>query len=63
MKNLQKLKFLGLFVNFCVKLKLIFLSETGTYPIEKPTAKRIQLLLNRFRVWIHENVEVVSKVA
>ena len=62
MKNLHKLEFLGLFDNFCVKLKL-FLSETGTYPIEKPTGERIQLLLNRFRVLIHEKVEVFTKVA
>ena len=54
MKNLQKLEFLGLFYNFCVELKLNFLSETGTYPIKKPTGERLQLLLNRFRVLIHE---------
>ena len=54
MKNLHKLKFLGLFDNFSVKLKLNFLSETGTYHIKKPTRERLQLLLNRFRVLIHE---------
>ena len=63
MKNLHKLEFLGLFDNFCVKLKLKFLSETGTYPIKKPIGERLQLLLNRFRVLIHENVEVFTKVA
>ena len=63
MKNLHKLEFLGLFNNFCVKLKLNFSSETGTYPIQKPTGERLQLLLNRFRVLIHEKVEVFTKVA
>ena len=63
MKNLHKMKFLGLFDNFCVKLKLNFLSETGTYPIKKPTGERFQLLLNCFRVLIHEKVEVFTKVA
>ena len=63
MKNLHKLEFLELFDNFCVKLKLNFLSETGTYPIKKPTGEHLQLLLNRFRVLIHENFEVFTKVA
>ena len=63
MKNLHKLEFLGLFDNFCVNLKLNFLSETGTYPIKKPTRERLQLLLNRFRVLIHEKVEDFTKVA
>ena len=63
MKNLHKLEFLGLFDNFCVKLKLIFLSETGTYPIKKPAEERFQLLLNRFRVFIRVKVEVFIKVA
>ena len=63
MKNLHKLDFLGLFDNFCVKLKPNFLSETGTYTIKKPTGERLQLLLNRFRVFIHEKVEVFTKVA
>ena len=62
MKNLHKLEFLGLFDNFWVKLKLNFVSETGTYPIKKPTGERLQLLLNRFRVWIHEKVEVFEKL-
>ena len=63
MKNLHKLKFLGLLDNFCVKLKLNFLSETGRYPIKKPTGEHLQLLVNRFRVLIHEKVEVFTKVA
>ena len=63
MKNLHKLKFLGLFDNFCVKLKLNFLSGTGTYPIKKPTGERPQLLLNRFRILIHEKNEVFTKLA
>ena len=63
MKNLHKLEFLGLFDIFCVKLKHHFLSETGTYPIKKPTGERLQLLLNRFKVLIHEKVEVFTKVA
>ena len=66
MKNLHKLDFLGLFDNFCVKLKLeflSFLSETRTYPIKKPTGERLQLFLNRFRVLIQEKVEVFTKVA
>ena len=63
MKNLHKLEFLGLFDKFCVKLKLNFSSETGTYPIKKPIGERFQLLLNRFRVLIHEKVEVLTKVA
>ena len=63
MKNLHKLEFLGLFDKFCVKLKLNFLSETGTYPIKKPTRERLQLLLNRFRNLIHEKIEVFTKVA
>ena len=63
MKNLHKLEFLGLFDNFCVKLKLNSLSETGTYPIKKLTGERLQLLLNRFRVLIHEKVEIFTKVA
>ena len=63
MKNLHKLEFLGLFDNFCVKLKPNFLSETGTYPIKKPTGEPLQLLLNHFRVLIHEKVEVFTKVA
>ena len=63
MKNLHELEFLGLFDNFCVQLKPYFLSETGTYPIEKPTGERLQLLLNRFRVLIHEKVEVFTNVA
>ena len=62
MKNLHKLEVLGLFDTFCVKLKL-FLSETGTYPIKKPTRERLQLLLNRFIVLIHEKVEISTKVA
>ena len=62
MKNLLKLEFSGLFVNFCVKLKLNFLSETGTYPIKKPTGERLRLLLNRFRVLIHEKDEVFQKL-
>ena len=63
MKNLHKLEFLGLFDNFCVKLKLNFLSETGTYPFKMPTGERLLLLLNRFRVLIHGKVEVFTKVA
>ena len=63
MKNLHKLKFLGLFDNFCVKLKLNFRSEIGTYFIKKPTGERLQLLLNRFRALIHEKNEVFTKVA
>ena len=63
MKNLLKLEFLGLFDNFRIKLKTNFLSETGTYPIKKPTIGRLQLLLNRFRVLIHEKVEDFTKVA
>ena len=63
MKNLHKLECLGLFDNFCVKVKLNFLSETGTYPIKKPTGERLQLLLNRFRNLIHEKNEIFSKVA
>ena len=55
MKNLHKLEFLGLFDNFCVKLKLFFKSETGANPIKKPTGERLQLL-NRFRVLIHEKL-------
>ena len=63
MKNRHKLEFLGLFDNFCVKLKLHFSSETGTYPIKKPTGQQsLQLLLNRFRVLINEKVEVFTKV-
>ena len=61
MKNLHKQDFLGLCDNFCVKLKLKFLSETGTYPIKKHTGERLQLLLNRLRVFIHEKVEVFTK--
>ena len=63
MKKLHKLEFLGLFDNFCVKPKLNFLSETGTYPIKKPTGERLQLMLNRFKVLINEKVEVSTKVA
>ena len=63
MKTIHKLEFLGLFDNFCVKLKRTFLSETGTYPIKKPTGERLQLLLNCFRVLIYEKVEVFTKVA
>ena len=63
MKNLPKLEFLGLFDNFCVKSKFNFLSETGTYPIKKPTREHFQFLLNRFRVFIREKVEVFAKVA
>ena len=63
MKSLHILELLGLFDNFCVKLKLNFLSETGTYPIKKPTGERLQLLLNCSRVLIHEKVEVFTKVA
>ena len=63
MKSLHELEFSGLFDNFCVKLKLNFLSETGTYPIKKPAGERLQLLLNRFRVSIHEKVEVFTEVA
>ena len=63
MNNVHKLDFLGLFDNFCVKLKLNFLSETGTYPIKKPTGEHLQLFLNCFRVLIHEKVEVFTKVA
>ena len=63
MKNLHKLEFSGLFDNFCVKLKPNFLSESGTNPIKKPTGERLQLLLNRFRVLIHGQVEVFTKVA
>ena len=63
MKNLHKVEFLGIFDNFCVKLKLNFLSETGTYPIKMPTGERLQLMLNRFRVLIHEKFEGFTKVA
>ena len=63
MKNIHKLEFLGLFDNFCLKLKLNFLSETGTYPIKKLARERLHLLLKRFRVLIHEKVEVFTKVA
>ena len=63
MQNLHKLEFLGLFNYFCVKLKLNCLSETGTYPISKPTGERFQLLLNRFRGLIHEKNAVFTKVA
>ena len=63
MKNLHKLEFLGLFDNFCVKLKLNFLSETGTCPIKKPTVERFQLLLSRFRVLIYEKFDDFTKVA
>ena len=63
MKNPQKLDFLGLFDNFCVKLKLDLLSETGTYPIKKPTEESLQLFSNRFRGFIHEKVEVFTIVA
>ena len=63
MKNLHELDFLGLLVNFCVKLKPNFLSETATYPNKKPTGEPLQLLLNRFRVLIHEMVEDFTKVA
>ena len=63
MKNLHKVEILGLFENFCVKLKLNFLSETGTRPIKMPTGERLQLLLNRFRVLIHEKVEGFTKAA
>ena len=62
-KQQEEPTFLGLFDNFCVKLKLNFLSETGTYPIKKPTGERLQLLLNRSRVLIHETIEVFTKVA
>ena len=48
MRNLHKLEFLGIF---------------HTYPIKTPTGERLQLLLNRFRVLIHEKVEVFTKVA
>ena len=61
--NLHKVEFLGLFDNFCVKLKPNFLSETGTHPIKMPTGERLQLLLNRFKVLIHEKVEGFTKVA
>ena len=63
MKNLHKQEFLGLFNNFCVKLKLNFLSETGTYPIKKSRGERLQLLFNLFRIFTHEKVEVFTKVA
>ena len=63
MKNLHALDILGLFDNFCVKLKHNFLSETGTIPIKKPTGERFQLFSNRFRVLIHEKGEVFTKVA
>ena len=62
MKNLHKLEFFGLFDNFCFELKLNFLSETGTYPIKKPTGERLQLLLNRFGVLIHEKVKFLQKL-
>ena len=64
MENLHKLEFFGLFDNFCGDLKPnFFKSETGTYPIKKPTRERLQLLLNRFSVLIYEKVEVFTKVA
>ena len=63
MKNLHKLEFLGLFDNFYVKLKLYFLIRNWYISHRKPTGERIQLLLNRFRVLIHEKVEVFTKVA
>ena len=61
--NLHKVEFLALFDNFCVKLKLNFLLETGTHPIKMPTGECFQLLLNRSRVLIHEKVEDFTKVA
>ena len=48
MKNLHKLEFFGLF---------------DTHPIKKPSGVRLQLLLNGFRVLIHEKVERSRKVA
>ena len=62
MKNLPKVDFLGIFDNFCVK-SLIFLSETGTYPIKMLKGERLQLLLNRFRVLIHGTFKGFTKVA
>ena len=63
MKNLHEVEFLGLFDNFCVKLKLVLLSETGTHLIKMPTGERLQLLLNRFRVLNHGKVDGFTKVA
>ena len=44
------------------QIKAYFLSETGTYPIKKPTGERLQLLLNRSKVLIHEKVEIFTKL-
>ena len=63
MKNLHKVDFLGIFDNFCVKFKLNFSSETGTYPIKMPTGERLQLLLIRFGVLINGKLEAFTKFA
>ena len=44
------------------QIKARLLSETGTYPIKKPTGQRLQLLLNRFRVLIHEKMKLSQKL-
>ena len=64
MKNLHILDFFRTFRQFLCRIKAyFFLSETGTYPIKKPTREGLQLLLNRFSVLIYEKVEVFTKVA
>ena len=51
------------FRQFLSQIKARLLSETGTYPIKKPTGQRLQLLLNRFRVLIYEKVETFTRIA